>query len=178
MPGIGPIGQYIHPLLFLLVAGLVFESCDGTGSKQASLYERLTGTWTVERIEEIDSNFDHTGRLDDRYSWVRFDFRSGEGRTYRVTARPKGDTTTVVLAEGPIRLGRGQLLQMVGGFVDPSGAPRTVVWTYEFDASRAVLRLSPGQQNGSRAFLSTLLPGIGWSETQGIRLQLAPVDSD
>lgn len=163
-------------VILLLGAGtLLIEGCSGAGSKRASLYQRLTGAWTVERLEEVGSSeFDHTSRLNERYAWVRFTFRAEEGRRYQVSARPSNDTTSVILAEGPVRLGGDQLLQMVGGFEGPSGTPRVVTWTFRFEGSRAILRLPAGPVNGSRAFMNTLLSELGWRESQGVRLQLAP----
>lgn len=163
--------------MLLFVLGVMLVGCDGTGSRQESLYQRLvrTETWTVERLDG-EGSFDPGPRFDQRYDWVRFDFRSGEGgRTYKATAKPTGDTTRV-LASGPVALRGDQLLIMTSGFLEPNGLQRPVAWTYDFDASRAIFRLPENQQNGSRAFLSTLLPATGWSESDGVRLQLAPAD--
>lgn len=164
-------------VVFLLgVSAICLPGCDGAGSKQASLYQRLTGSWTVERLEGGGSfEFDYTNRLNQRYSRVGVEFRSVEsGRSYRVTGTPVGDTTRV-LAEGPVVLRGDQLLIMATGFSEPNGLQSPVSWTYQFDASRAIFRLPANQQNGSRAFMSTVLPSMGWSESDGVRLQLAPV---
>lgn len=163
--------------MLLFVFGVMLVGCGGAGSRQESLYQRLvrTETWTVERLEGGGS-FDYTNRLDQRYDWVRFEFRSGDsGRTYDVAGKPTGDTTRV-LASGPVALRGDQLLIMTSGFLEPNGLRTPVAWTYDFDATRAIFRLPENQQNGSRAFLSTLLPATGWSESDGVRLQLAPVD--
>lgn len=169
----------VGALLLFLGSTLLLGGCDGAGSKRASLYQRLTGAWRAERLQEIgSSNFDLTPRLNERYSRVRFVFRKDdEGRSYRMTGRRSGDTTTV-RAEGPIVLRGERLLQMARGFESPAGHPRSVTWTYRFQASRAIFRLPSGQQNGSRAFLSTLLPATSWSESQGVELQLAPVNEE
>lgn len=172
----GPSGCAVGALLLLCGGALLLAGCD-TGSKRASLYQRLTGTWTIERLQEIGGGFDLTSRLDQRYSWVRFVFRQNDdGRTYRATGRLVRQDTTVVLAEGPVRLRRDRLLRMVRGFRTPSGQARSITWQYHFEASRAIFRLPSGQQNGSRAFLSTLLPETSWSGSQGLELQLAPED--
>lgn len=172
----GPFKIALGALLLLGGSTLLLNGCDGSGSKRASLYQRLTGTWTAERLQETgSSSFDLTSRLEERYSSVRFVFRGGDdGRSYRVTGRLARQDTTVLLAEGPVALGGDRLLQMVRGFKNPSGRIRTITWRFRFQASRAIFRLPAGQQNGSRAFLSTLMPTRSWSGGQGLELQLAP----
>lgn len=157
--------------MLLCLGALLFMGCDGSGSKRASLYQRLTGTWTAERLEVGD--FDFTDDL--YYGPVRFDFRSDDGsRAYRVTGR-RSDST-IVLAEGQIDLGGERQLRMISGFESPSGGFRPVIWTYRFEASRAIFRLSANRGNGSRAFLSTLFPGRSWSGSRRVRLRLAPIE--
>lgn len=164
-------------VLLLFGSAALFGGCDGSGSKQASLYQRLTGKWTIERLEGGGSfEFDYTNRLNKRYSWVRIEFRSGDpGRTYKVRGKLIDDTRRV-LAEGPVGLQGDQLLIMRSGFSEPNGLQRSVIWTYGFEASRAIFRLPANRQNGSRAFMSTLLPSADWKESDGVRLQLAPTE--
>jgi len=158
-------------LLLLCTGVLLVEGCDGSGSKQTSLYQRLTGTWKAERLEVGD--FNYTSEL--RYTTVRFVFRDDdENRTYQVVGQ-RSDSTTV-LSEGRVDLRGDQLLRMVPGFDSPFGGSRSVIWTYRFEASRAILRLPANRGNGSRAFLSTLIPGRSWSRTRPVRLQLAPAE--
>ncbi|MFB6232542.1 MAG: lipocalin family protein [Salinibacter sp.] len=158
--------------LLLLCAGvLVVEGCDGSGSKQSSLYQRLTGTWKAERLEVGD--FNYTSEL--RYTAIRFIFRDDDkNRTYRVIGE-RSDSTTV-LSEGRVELRGDRLLRMIPGFKSPFGGSRPVIWTYRFEVSRAILRLPGNQRNGSRAFLSTLFPGRSWNGMRRVRLQLAPVE--
>lgn len=167
------VARALGAALLLWAGPLVFGGCDGGGSKQASLYQRLVGTWTVERLEV--GAFNRTPLLQERYSTVRFVFQSADGdRTYRVSGR-RSDSTWV-LSDGRVDLRGGQLLRMHPGFTHPEGGLRPVTWTFRFDASRAIFRLPENQRNGSRAFMTTLLPGRNWSASQGVRVQLAPVN--
>ena len=150
----------------LLCAGvLLLGGCDGAGSRQASLYQRLTGTWTIERLES--DGFDYTSQLDERYpQGVTITFRGGdEGRTYTIANASSADTSEV-LAEGIVSLRGGDILQMATGF----GRLGPVRWTYGFEASRALFEI----QFGSRAFLRVLLSGGG--QNQSLEMTLAPGD--
>jgi hypothetical protein len=152
--------------LLLCIGGLLIGGCDGAGSQRASLYERLTGTgaWTVERLE---GGINYTPQLNDRYpEGVTIKFRDSEnGRTYRIAA-PRAEDSTEVIAEGIVTLRRNSGLEMSTGF----GPRGPVVWTYRFEASRAIFSL----RFGSRAFLRALFSGE--SQDQSLEMTLAPTE--
>jgi len=150
--------------LLLCVGALLLGACGGAGSKRASLYQQLTGTWTIERL---DGNITYTSQLEEQYpQGVTVTFRGGDGgRTYRIAAPHSGDSTEV-LAEGTVILQGGDGLQMAPEF----GLPGPVGWTYGFEASRAVFTL----QFGSRAFLRALFSG--GSRDANLEMTLAPDD--
>lgn len=151
-------------LLLLFGAGQL-GGCDGTGSKQASKYERLTGTsWDIVLEESSGISL---SLFRSRYARVRLFFDGdSESRRYRIVGHFSEDSTDV-LAEGPVFLRGEDILRM------PSGLSRreAVTWTYEFEASRAIFTV----RDGSRAFLRTLFPNTTWS-SQAITMTLAPND--
>ncbi len=149
--------------LLLCVGALLLGGCDGAGSKRASLYERLTGTWIVERLE---GDIDYTNQLEQRHpQGVEITFQGGDGdRTYRITGSPSEDSTTV-LAEGIVVLPGDNMLRMASGF-----GQFAVQWTYRFEASRAIFAV----QSGSRTFLRTLFSG--GSQNRDLKMTLAPND--
>jgi len=159
----------VPPVFLRLVGVLAFGGllfllgCDGTGSQQASLYQRLSnegdGPW---RIEQLEAPLQDIGERE-----IQIAFRQDDGQTYRMVER-RSEDSTVVLASGAVTLSRGDDLQMATGF----GRFGSVVWTYSFQASRAVFTL----QVGSRPFLRTLFPGTAWSEGLDVEMRLAPVD--
>ena len=150
-------------MVALIVGALLWSSCDGAGSKRASRYQRLTGTWTIEQLRgEIDPTL-----LDRRYDAVRLDFRGGDGeRGYQMIGRVSGDSTRV-LADGRISLPRSDSLQMT-----IPRAERLVAWSYTFEASRVVFTL----RAGSRAFLTALFPQTSWGRSQAVTMTLAPAE--
>jgi hypothetical protein len=134
--------------LFLCVGGLLLGGCDEAGSKRASLYESLTGTWTIERLE--GGGFNYTNRLNERHPrGVEITFRDQEeGRTYRIVSPPSGDSLTV-LAEGTVVLPGDDELRMASGF------DRRVAWRYGFPTrSRANFEVQFGSQVFLRALFS------------------------
>lgn len=150
--------------VLLCAGGTLFVGCDGAGSKQASLYERLSnegeGPWRIERLDvPLASGL---GERD-----VQISFRRGDGRTYRMTERLSEDST-VVLASGTIDLFRGAKMQMAIG-PERQGL---VAWEYGFEASQAVF----ASDIGSRAFLRTLFPDMSWSQGLDVEMTLAPQD--
>jgi hypothetical protein len=149
-----PVGAFG---VLLFAGSLVLAGCDGAGSKQASLYERLAQKWTVERVEEalIPPN-----RLDS----VQVTFRQDEdGREYRISRQYAPDSTET-LVEGAVVLGRNNELRMVSGF------ERVVSWDFEFQGTQAVFDV----QSGSLAFLNALTSG--GARSPNMKLRLAPVD--
>jgi hypothetical protein len=148
---------------FLLgFGGVLLGGCDNTGSKRASLYERLTRTsWTIERLQ---GSIDYTSQLNERYpEGVNVTFEGGDGRKmYRIASPLPGDSTEV-LAEGTVTL-REDMLQMASGFGRP------VEWTYGFEASRAIFSLRFGSQPFLRALLS------GGRQNEDLEMTLAPAD--
>jgi hypothetical protein len=155
-----PARLAIWSLLFC-VGGLLLGGCDETGSKRESLYKRLMGTWTIERLE--GGGFDYTNRLSERYpQGVGITFRDQEdGRTYKIVSPPSGDSPAV-LAEGVVFLPGGNDLRMA------SGLDRRVAWRYNFPTStRALFEV----QGGSRAFLRALLSERG--RIPGLKMTLA-----
>ena len=150
-------------MLLLFGAGVLLSACGGAGSKRASFYQRLEGTWTIERL---NGRFIDPSRIDQRYSDVRVTFWGGnQERQYRIEGQFSSDSTALV-AGGAVVLRGGDALQMASGF------PRPVTWTYQFEASRAVFEL----RTGSRSFLRALFPETTWSEAQELTMTLAPVD--
>lgn len=143
----------------LLSGALLLTGCDNTGSERTSLYQRLTGTWRLERLE---GNFDYTGRLGEE---TKVSFRSDDGaRTYEIVSSPGGDSTRV-LAEGLVALPGGDVLRMATGFERP------VAWRYRFQTStRAVFDI----ERRSRAFLLRLV-GSG-EQASTLRMVLAQPD--
>ncbi len=129
----------------LCAGGLLLVGCDGSGSKQASLYERLTNTgpWTIGRLE--GSGFDFESRLDRRYPrGIEIVFHEGdETRTYEIRSqRPDGLDSTVT--RGPVRLFRDNSLQMASGFEGQG----SVTWRYSFPTtSRAIFEVRRGSEN-------------------------------
>ncbi len=149
-------------MLALCLGSILLSGCDGTGSKRASLYERLTRTsWTIERLE---GDIDYTGQLDTLYQGeVRVTFEGSDGgQTYKIV--PSSGDSTEPIAQGRIGLPGDDVLRMVSGFNRP------VEWTYGFEASRAIFSL----RFGSRAFLRALLSG--GSRNEDLELTLAPAD--
>lgn len=161
MPTLRPAVAILGALLFL--GGALLSGCDGTGSKRASKYERLTGTsWklVLEESSGISKNL-----FQQRYTRVRLSFEDNdESRTYRITGHFSEDSTAV-LAEGPVLLPSEDFLQMTSGF----GQRRAVTWTYEFEASRAIFTV----RDGSRVFLRVLFPNTTWG-SQAVKMTLAP----
>ena len=136
---------------------LLLVGCDGAVSKQASLYERLTGTWTIERVEGA---LVAPNRLDS----VRVTFRRGDnGRRYRISGTPASNSAELSI-EGAVILRRGNELRMASGF------RRVVTWTYAFQGSQALLTV----QSGSRAFLDALTSD--GPPSPNMKLRLAPLD--
>jgi hypothetical protein len=150
----------------VLVAGSVLVGgCDGGGSKQDSLYQRLVneGPWIIERFE---GEFIAPNRHDQRYSELRVDFRQRNGgHGYQIIGRFSADSSRV-LAEGIVRLRGDNVLRMRTGF------DRPVTWNYGFEVSRAKLSLRFGYQE----FLRTLFPGGTWRESEALEVTLAPDD--
>jgi hypothetical protein len=148
-----------------LFGGTLLAGCDGSGSKRASLFERLAGTsWVIERLEGpgISPN-----RLDRRYARVRVEFEErDEGRTYQITGRYSDDSTEV-LAEGLVALPGENVLRMASGF-ERNGP---ITWAFEFEGSQAVFTV----RAGSRPFLRALFPNTTWSP-QAVRMFLARND--
>jgi len=159
-----PLGFAVWGLILCVVGALLLGACSGAGSKRASLYQQLTGTWTIERL---GGSINYTSQLEDRYPrGVRITFQGGDsGGSYRI-ATPRSDDSTEVLAEGIVILRGDEGLQMASGF----GQLGPVEWTYGFEASRAVFTL----QFGSRAFLRTLFSG--GSQNVDLEMTLAPAD--
>lgn len=143
----------------LLSGAFLLTGCDGTGSERTSLYQRLTGTWTLERLE---GNFDYTGRLE---AETKVSFRADDGgRTYEIVGSSGGDSTRG-LAEGLVALPGGDVLRMA------TGLERPVAWRYRFQTStRAVFEI----ERGSRAFLLRLV-GSG-EQDRTLRMVLAQPD--
>jgi hypothetical protein len=158
-----PLALAVRGLL-LCVGVFLLGACGGAGSKRASLYQQLTGTWTIERL---DGSINYTSQLEEQYpQGVTVTFRGGDnGRTYRI-ATPHSEDSTAVLAEGIVILRGDDRLQMASGF----GQFGPVGWTYGFEASRAVFSL----QFGSRAFLRALFSG--GSQDANLEMTLAPDD--
>ena len=152
--------------LLLVFGAALLSSCGGTGSKQASKYERLTETsWDIalEESSGISLNL-----FRQRYTRVRLLFEENDGgRTYRITGYFSEDSTAV-LAEGSILLQGDDVLQMTSGLRRKG----PITWTYEFEASRAIFTV----RDGSRAFLRTLFPNTTWSR-QAVTMTLAPDDA-
>lgn len=152
--------------MLLCLGSLLLVGCDGTGSKQASLYQRLSsdsGTWTIERLE--GDRFDYETRLNETYpDGVTITFReTDDGRSYTVDGRHSGGETTRV-ADGPVLLPGDELLRM------RVNERRSVTWQYRFEASRAEFNV----QAGSQPFLNTLFPEGGRDVT--LEMTLAPQD--
>jgi len=159
----------LQPVLWsilLCIWALLLGGCDGSGSKRASLYQRLVneGPWTVERL---DGDIDYTRQLNEQHpQGVTITFQGGDGgRSYRIATSRSGDSTEV-LAEGSVSLRGDNVLRMDSGFA-PLGPVR---WTFGFEASRAVFAL----QFGSRAFLRALFSE--GSQNENLEMTLAPAD--
>lgn len=145
----------------LLCAALLLAGCNTAGSKQESLYQRLSGEWRLERIE--GGGFDYSATIAERYpSGVRLTFQETDGgRTYTIVGQTGRDSLRV-LAQGRVALSGENVLGM------PSGFSRRVIWRYRFPTSTRVLFES---ERGSRAFLAALLPGEG--APQDLQMTLA-----
>lgn len=163
MPTFRPAAAALGLLFFF--GGALLSGCDGTGSKRASKYERLTGTsWEI-ALEE--SSGISLSLFRQRYTRVRLLFEEDDGsRTYRITGYFSEDSTAV-LADGLVALPSDDVLRMASGFRrnDP------VTWTFKFEASRAIFTA----RVGSRRFLRALFPNTTWS-SQAVTMALAPVD--
>lgn len=151
--------------VFVAAGVLLLVGCGGAGSKQASLYQRLTtdaGTWTIERLE--GDRFDYETRLDETYpEGVRITFReTTDGRSYTVNGRHSDGETTQV-ADGRVGLLGEESLQMRS-----VNEQRSVTWQYGFEASRAQFSV----RTGSQAFLNALFPEGGRDVT--LEMTLAP----
>ena len=157
----GPLGLFLSAMLVV--------GCDSSGAEQSSRYQTLTGgRWEVAefRVDQTDLN----SQLDQQYASVWFEFSGGEGeaRTYKLVGTQERDTLRV---EGDISLpGPGRLI-MVSGFERP------VTWEFTLkqpdELSTSVrFGLPEIRETGSEAFLSRLLPGQGWGESQAVRLDL------
>jgi len=156
-------------LLGLALSVLLMAGCDSRGTEQASRYQTLTGGyWEVTELR-VDGT-DLGSQVDQRYRSVRFEFSGGDGepRTYKILGVQEADTLQV---QGGISLPGPDLLTMLTGFGRP------VTWTFNLDqpdelSTSVRFRLPRSRQVGSEAFLNTLLPGQGWGEEQGVRLDL------
>ncbi|CBH24156.1 Hypothetical protein, secreted [Salinibacter ruber M8] len=141
----------------LCAGGLLLVGCDGAGSKRASLYERLTGKWKIERVEGA---LIAPTRLDS----VRLAFRRDDnGPRYRISGPPPSGSAELPI-EGAVVLTRGNELQMASGF------RRVVIWNYKFQGSQALLAV----RSGSLAFLNALTSE--GTSSPNMKLRLAPVD--
>lgn len=146
----------------LCTGGFLLIGCDGAGSKRDSFYERLDGSWTIERLEGGRS--DYEARLDSLYpQTATITFRDdGQARTYEMTAR-SSDGSVTKLAEGFVELPSDKVLRMTGVF-----RQRPVTWKYGFEASRVRFRV----YSGSHAFLNALIPAVG--RDQSLKMTLSP----
>lgn len=142
------------------------SGCDGGASKRDSYYQRLVGTWTVERL--YVRGREQTRLLNERYSALRIEFQSGrEGRAYEILGTRED---TAQLAQGRIELLSAEVLRMLPG----GELERAVTWEFEFETSRATLRIPGDRRAGSEEFLTMLLPGGSWGDVQSVEIELAP----
>jgi hypothetical protein len=144
----------------LLVIGLLIAAtgCDGAGSKQDSLYNQLTGTWQVQRVQLDGSTI--TLKSD-----VRIEFLQQGGRRYQIARPAAGDTTR----RGRIDLPRSDILSMTTGFARP------LLWRFDFEepeptSTSVRLRLESNWQGSSQAFLDAIGIG-GGAQTLAVDLQ-------
>jgi hypothetical protein len=145
----------------LLCVALLLAGCNTAGSKQESLYQRLSGDWRLERLE--GGGFDYSATIAERYpSGVRLTFQEADGgRTYTIVGRAASDSLRRI-AKGRVVLPGENVLGMTSGF------SREVTWRYRFPTSTRVLFEG---ERGSRTFLAALLPGGG--QTQDVQMTLA-----
>jgi len=150
-------------VLLLALVGGVAVACDGGGAKRASQYQRLTGTWTPDRL--LVNGVDLTGQIDSKAVHLTFRGGTDERRTYRLRAIHAGDTLQV---DGPVAVPRTNILNMQGGFSRP------VIWTFRFGelSSSVEFRNARGEQVGMRPFLQALLPGQEWGRNPRVQLDL------
>jgi len=148
------------------VCGLL-SGCDGGGSKQASNFQRLVGTW---RVQELDVN-GISGQLDGRDDTLTITFRSlNDGdRRFRV-AWLNGSSPEV---QGSIRVLTPNSMAMTS-----SRFSRSVLWRFDFGRlSNDVTLRSSEQDLGSRTFLDAILPEVGWGKRQSVTLRLVLCES-
>jgi len=145
----------------LLCVAFLLAGCSTAGSKQESLYQRLSGDWMLERLE--GGGFDYSAAVAERYpSGVRLAFQeTEEGRTFSIVGRATRDSLRL-LAQGHVVLPGENVLGMASGF------SRGVTWRYRFQTSTRVLFEI---ERGSRVFLAALLPGGG--QAQDLQMTLA-----
>jgi len=146
-------------LVFLLAVGLATQvsGCDSGGSKRASQYSSLVGTWRIQRV-------DVTGILRDT---VRLEFlpEGDSGRAYRLLRPVREDP---VVGRGRVDIPTVGVLRMTDGFARP------LLWTFDFDrpnGSRTSVRfvLQERWNGDAQAFLNRIgLPG----NARGIEMDL------
>jgi len=136
-------------LCVALASGIAasLAGCSVQGSKRASLYEKLEGTWSLQEVRLDGTPVDFRGRS------VTLTFGAiDSSRTYTVKRPASGDTTSVT---GQADISDRQLLAMVTGFGSP------VVWAFTFDApsgfdSTVQFSLRQARDESVRTFLETI----------------------
>jgi len=121
----------------ILLAG----GCDSSGSKRDSLYQKLVGTWRIDRVDLGSNriNFEET---------VRVEFLQREdGRAYRIVRAASNDTT----GRGQIAVPQSNVLRMRSGFGG------LLVWKFEFDGSQSVrFQLRQADDASTQNFLTAI----------------------
>lgn len=135
-------------LPYVLVLGLLvggpglLVGCDSGGSKRASQYQNLTGTWTLQALRPD---------LPDPSVEITFE-KDGDGRRYSIRHIASGDTSSV---DGRAEVLRENTLSMVTGF------DRPLTWRFTFeepnDVSTSVrFSLIRDWEGSSQAFLASV----------------------
>lgn len=119
--------------------------CDQGASKQDSQFQRLVGSWKVQRLRVDRSAYPERD--------IRIDFsEEEEGRSYRFVYSSSGDTTIV---RGGVDMIGANVVQMTDGFSYP------LVWIFDFgepdDLSSSVrFRLDHARQESAQDFLDVV----------------------